>query len=32
MGHLNDVLMPKIGTDLSFPDECMILADKIYPQ
>ena len=36
MGHLNDAqqftLMPKVGTDLPFQDECMILADKIYPQ
>ena len=35
MGHLNDAqqfaLMPKLGTDLPFPDECIILADKIYP-
>ena len=34
MRNLNDAqqstLMPKLGTDLPFPDECMILSDKIY--
>ena len=35
MGHLNDAeqftLMRRIGTDFAFPDECVLLGDKIYP-
>ena len=36
MGHLNAAqqfaLMRKLGTDLPFQDECMILENNIYPQ
>ena len=35
IGHLNDaqqcVLMRHIGNDLPFPDDCVLLGDKIYP-
>jgi len=35
LGHQNDAqqfnLMSKIGHDLPFPDQCVLLADKIYP-
>ena len=35
MGHLNDAqtfgLMPRIGTELCFPEQCVLLGDKIYP-
>jgi DDE superfamily endonuclease/Helix-turn-helix of DDE superfamily endonuclease len=34
LGHLNDAqqyrLMPQIGNELPFPQECVLLADKIY--
>ena len=35
MGHLNDAqtfgLMRRIGTELCFPEQCVLLGDKIYP-
>ena len=35
MGHLNDAqtfgLMRRIGTSLCFPEHCVLLGDKIYP-
>ena len=35
MGHLNDAqtsgLMRRIGTELWFPEQCVLLGDKIYP-
>ena len=36
MGHLNDAqtfgLMRRIGTELCFPEQCVLLGDKIYPK
>ena len=35
MGNLNDAqtfgLMRRIGTELCFPEQCLLLGDKIYP-
>ena len=35
MGHLNDAqtvgLISRIGTELCFPEQCVLLGDKIYP-
>ena len=35
MGHLNDAqtfgLMRRIGSELCFPEQCVLLGDKIYP-
>ena len=35
LGHQNDAqqyrMLPDIGADLLFPDQCVLLADKIYP-
>ena len=35
MGHLNDTqtfgLMRRIGTELGYPEQCVLLGDKIYP-
>ena len=35
MGHLNDAqtfgVMRRIGTELCFPEQCVLLGDKIYP-
>ena len=35
MGYLNDAqtfgLMRRIGTELCFPEQCILLGDKIYP-
>ena len=35
MGHLNDAqtfgLMRRTGTELCFPEPCVLLGDKIYP-
>ena len=35
MGYLNDAqtfgLMRRIGTELCFPEQCVLLGDKIYP-
>ena len=35
IGHLNDTqtfgLMRRIGTELCFHDQCVLLGDKIYP-
>ena len=36
MGHLNDAqtfgLMRRIGTELCFPEQCVLSGDKIYPK